>query len=137
MTDEPATITRLIGIYNANGTPWGELAYWIGARLGRGHCPLCDITHGNIHEKPEWRTCRDTLPVPFDAYHRNDQPDHIRHLTHRLPAVMADTTTGPVMLLGPDDLTACHADPHDLIQAINTAADREHLAWPNPQHTTT
>ena len=41
-------IVRLIGVYDANGTLSGELAYWIGARLGRRHCSLCDITHGSV-----------------------------------------------------------------------------------------
>jgi hypothetical protein len=40
------SIRRLVGVYNANGTVGGELAYFLGARLGRAHCSLCDITHG-------------------------------------------------------------------------------------------
>jgi hypothetical protein len=33
----------LIGVYAADGTVTGELAYFVGARLGRAHCALCDI----------------------------------------------------------------------------------------------
>ena len=41
-----ARVVRFVGVYNAEGTLRGEVAYWIGARLGLGHCALCDITHG-------------------------------------------------------------------------------------------
>lgn len=75
------TITGLVGVYNADGTIRGELAYWVGKRLGRAHCALCDITHGSVKERPEWKRCRDGLPVPFDTYHRDDQPESTR--THR------------------------------------------------------
>jgi hypothetical protein len=123
-------IGRLIGVYDADGTLRGELAYWVGARLGRTHCALCDITHGSVRERPDWQTCRAGLPVPFDTYHRNDQPDPIRALADKgLPAVFADTDQGLVMLLGPEDLVACHASPDELAAALTRAADNNHLTW--------
>ena len=69
-----ATIRRLVGVYNARGTVSGELAYFIGARLGRAHCALCEVTHGLVRERPEWKQCRQTLAVPFAMYHLNDRP---------------------------------------------------------------
>jgi hypothetical protein len=48
-------IRRLVGVYNANGSVGGELAYFIGARLGRAHCALCDITHGLVRERATWK----------------------------------------------------------------------------------
>ncbi|MBA2282333.1 MAG: hypothetical protein H0W25_14065 [Acidimicrobiia bacterium] len=41
----PSEITRLIGVYDADGSVLGELSYFLKARLGRAHCALCD---GNI-----------------------------------------------------------------------------------------
>ncbi len=58
-------IVRLVGVYDADGTVRGELAYWVGARLGRRHCALCHITHGSVRQRPEWKACRAGLPVPF------------------------------------------------------------------------
>lgn len=52
------SLRRVIGVYDADGTAWGELRYWIGARVGRAHCSLCDITHGLVHERAEWRAAR-------------------------------------------------------------------------------
>lgn len=131
----PATsasrIHRLIGVYNADGTLRGEITYWVGARLGRAHCSLCDITHGSVRERSDWKACRAGLPVRFDTYHRDDQPDAVRELlADRLPAVVAETDGGIVMLLGPEELEACNASPADLEAALTTSAADHGLQWP-------
>ena len=77
---ERPVVRRPIGVYNANGMIRGELAYWVGAKLGPTHCALCDITHGGIRERSEWVTCRAGLPVTFDTYHLDDQPAKVRTL---------------------------------------------------------
>ena len=134
MTQQDASqglrIERLIGVYDADGSLRGELAYWIGARLGRRHCSLCDITHGSVKESPEWQQCRLGLPVPFDTYHRDDQPEAIRGASRGdLPTVIAETKTGFVVLLGPDALTQCDGSPERLIDAISLAASAGGLLW--------
>jgi len=123
-------IRRLVGVYNADGTIRGELAYWVGARLGRAHCGLCDITHGRVRERSDWRQCRSGLPVAFDTYHRDDQPDEIRVTAgDRTPVIIADTDAGLVPLLGPDDIEACHGSPLRLAEALARAAERHQLGW--------
>jgi hypothetical protein len=133
VTHRAPRIRRLVGVYNANGTLRGELAYWIAALLGRTHCGLCDITHGSIRERSDWQECRATLRVPFDTYHLNDQPDDVRPLTAgtRAPIVVADTDQGLRLLLGADDLDECDGSPPQLIAAIDAAVEHQHLAWPN------
>ena len=95
MSPDERTIRRLIGVYNADGSIRGELTYFVGARLGRAHCSLCDITHGLVRERADWRTCRASMPVPFDTYHRDDEPAEAR-AAHRgeLPIVLAETSDG-------------------------------------------
>ncbi len=58
------TIRRLVGVYHADGTLLGEVSYFVGARLGRAHCSLCDITHGLVRERPEWRAACSILNRP-------------------------------------------------------------------------
>lgn len=87
-------ITRLIGVYDADGSVRGEVSYFVGARLGRAHCALCDITHGLLRERSEWGALRDSLPVPFETYHRDDQPDAVRRLGASLPVVVAEHDDG-------------------------------------------
>ena len=133
MTDQPGpvpTIERLIGVYNAEHTLRGELAYWVGARLGRAHCALCDITHGLVRERADWRECRDGLPVPFDTFHLDDQPADVRTLLDgRAPAVVARTDSGLTLLLAGAELDRCEGSPEKLATALTDAAARAGLVW--------
>jgi hypothetical protein len=122
-------IVRLVGVYDAESTVRGELAYWIGARLGRRHCSLCEITHGSVRQRPEWTTCKASLPVPFDAYHRNDQPDAVRVAAGgQAPVVVAETASGHVVLLDSTELERCHGSIDLLLEATELAAQRHGLA---------
>ncbi len=127
----PTRLVRLVGVYDADGTLRGELTYWIGARLGRSHCALCDITHGLVRERTEWTSCRAGLPIPFDTFHRDDQPEAIRAaLGCVYPAVVAETTTGIVVLLGPQRLAACDGSTDLLLAAIEEEVGRAGIEWP-------
>ena len=123
-------IVRLVGVYDADSTLRGELTYWVGARLGRRHCSLCEITHGSVRQRPEWKACQAGLPVSFNTFHRDDQPDEIRTAAGgRAPVVVAETDSGHVLLLGPRDLDACDGSIDRLVAAIEQSADRLGLAW--------
>ena len=123
-------IVRLIGVYDADGTMRGELAYWVGARLGRRHCSLCEITHGSVRQRPEWKACTAGLPVPFDTYHRNDQPDAARVVSeNQAPVVVAETNNGQVLLLTPEDIDACNGSIDRLVDALKHKAARLGLGW--------
>jgi len=129
--DHAPRIRRLVGVYDADSTLRGELAYWVGARLGRAHCALCEITHGLARERSEWKACRAGLPVPFDTYHRNDQPESVRAAAAgNAPVVLADTERGVFSLLSPADLEACGGSTERLVAAIEQAVERASLLWP-------
>ncbi len=131
MTDR---ITRLVGVYDADGSVLGELKYFVGARLGRTHCSLCDVTHGLVRERPEWRATRDRLRAPFVTFHRDDQPPSVRAVTAGdLPAVLAETTSGAlVRLAGPDELHTCAGSPAALSELIESRVAARGLDWPEP-----
>ena len=123
-------IVRLVGVYDADSTWRGELAYWVGARLSRRHCALCEITHGSVRQRPEWKACQMGLPVPFDTYHRDDQPDDVGGAADRqAPVVVAETDREAVLLLAPDDLEACGGSIESMIEAVEQAAQRHGLVW--------
>ncbi len=71
-------LVRLVGVYDAEGTLRGELSYFLRHLAGRAHCALCDVTHGRVRERAHWRELRSTLPVPFETFHRDDQPRAVR-----------------------------------------------------------
>jgi hypothetical protein len=123
----PNTVLELIGVYDADGTLLGEARYWIGARLGRAHCALCDITHGLFTERTEWRRCRDQLDVAFLTYHRNDAPADVLAAGSPAPFVVARTDRGLVALLGPEELDACSGDVVAFRQALIRACAERHL----------
>jgi hypothetical protein len=58
---------------------------------------LCDITHGRVWQRSEWKTCRTSLAVPFDTYHRDQQPEGLAAATGgEVPVVVAETHGGYV-----------------------------------------
>jgi hypothetical protein len=124
-----AQVLRLVGVYDAEGTLRGELSYWVGARLGRAHCSLCDLTHGTFRERSDWKDCRDELPVPFETYHRDDQPTAVRDVAEgSLPVVVAETTVGMILLLGPEELQACGGSLSAFRSALDAAVLRSGLS---------
>lgn len=124
------TVTELVGVYDAEGTVLGEVRYWVGARLGTAHCSLCELTHGTFRERADWRDCRDELPVPFRAFHTNDQPEDVRDAAAgEYPVVVARTTAGPTVLLGRAELDACDGDLNVFRTALADAAVRLGLTW--------
>src|SRR5262249_37226910 len=124
-------VRRLVGVYNADSTARGELAYFIGARLGRAHCGLCDITHGMLRERRDWQAYRARLPVPFDTYHRNDAPNSLRNSYRALPIVAAETDDGYAVLLDAQELDDCAGSLDHFVEALTRAIVRYELAWPD------
>ena len=119
MSGQPQ-LHRFIGVYDASGTVVGELSYVVRRTVAGTHCALCDITHGRIRERPEWRDARGRLPVPFVAYHRNDQPASVRAVTGgRAPVVAGEFTDGRIeVLLDEDALETCGGSPHQLVDRL-------------------
>ena len=129
-TEAARVIRRLVGVYDADGSVRGELRYFVGARFGRRHCALCDITHRLVRERPEWKAWRQSLPVSFETFHRDDQPASLRAATGgRTPIVVAETDDGIVQLLEATDLEHCQGSPHALIDAVEKAALHFGLIW--------
>ncbi len=122
MTARAVPVTRLTGVYHADGSLLGELRYVAGTIFGGTHCSLCDITHGRVREKAQWRAERDRLPVPFTAVHLDERSgDEAAASEGRTPCVLAHTDDGIELLLGPDELDACEGDPAALVAAIDAA----------------
>lgn len=123
-------IVSLVGVYNADGTLKGELRYWFGARVGRTHCALCEITHGSFREKVEWKRVSGELPVPFEAVHLDERSPEVKAASGaQTPCVVALTGDGSEVLLGPEELEACRSEPQALAAAIIAAAQSRGLRF--------
>jgi hypothetical protein len=125
-----AVITRLIGVYDADGGLRGELAYLAG-KLGGHHCSLCDITHSPVRRRREWDAYASTLPVPFDLVHRNERSPALEEATQgREACVVAQCDDGSIaFLLGNDDLVRA-GDVSGLASALESAMGVSGMQWP-------
>ena len=127
-------MVRLVGVYDADGGLRGELAYLAGKVQGR-HCSLCDITHSPVRRRREWDAYVASLPVVFEALHRNERDEAVAvaaATTGCEPCVVAQTDDDRVVMLL--DATALEnaRTVAGLADAITTALSREGLAWPAP-----
>ncbi len=124
-------IERLVGVYDADGTLFGEVAYVVGHVLGRRSCALCDITHGSLKRRPEFDEAASTLGVPFDLVHRNETTADLSELiAGELPCVVAEGGGQRVVLLDRVALLACGKSPEVLVDAIRSAAAAAVLTLP-------
>jgi hypothetical protein len=114
-----SNITQLIGVYDADSTLFGEISYWVGARLGTAHCSLCELTHGLFTKKSEWKQCAESLAVPFHLFHRDDAPnDVLAALTGQFPAVLQRTTEDLTVILTKDELERFDGHTSDFAEWI-------------------
>lgn len=106
-------LTELVGVYDADGTLYGELSYWIGARLGRRHCALCEITHGLFLPRAQWRRLSGDLPVPFRAVHLDERDPAVSSASgDTAPCVVAKFDDGTAELVADSrEIEACQGDP--------------------------
>jgi hypothetical protein len=115
-----SNVTEFIGVYDADSTLIGEVSYWIGARLGRTHCSLCELTHGLFTQKSEWKTCASDLGVPFTTFHRNDAPDDVlTSLNGSFPAVLIRTDDGLSVILTKQALESFDGNTTDFAQWLS------------------
>jgi hypothetical protein len=114
-------LEALTGVYHADGSLVGELRYLAGKLLGTTHCGLCDITHGTVRLKDDFRDCRSQWSVPFGLVHLDERSGAIAQFTEeRTPCVVGHTSAGLVMLLDPVALDGCAGD----VEAFRTLLDR-------------
>lgn len=125
-----ATVTRLVGVYDADGGLLGEASYVVGKIAGRRHCALCDITHSAVRRRREWTAYAESLPVPFDVVHRNERTPVVEQVSRgHEPCVVAEREDGTaVILLGADELESA-ADVTGMARALESAMTREGLAF--------
>lgn len=115
-----SNVVEFIGVYDADSTLLGEISYWIGARLGTTHCSLCELTHGLLTEKREWKQCAVDLGVPFTTFHRNDAPDDVLAvLAGHYPAVLQRTSDGVSIILTKQALESFSGNTADFAQWLS------------------
>ena len=123
-------VTSLVGVYDADGTIIGEVSYWLGARIGRAHCSLCDVTHVMFTERASWREWRQSLTVPFELFHRDDMPADVAAALTALPAVAARTGESVLLVLDHQTLETCDGDLRHFIEQLHRSLASKGLRLP-------
>lgn len=109
---------KYAGIYNADGTLLGEIAYVVRKYTGRGHCELCDITHGTLRRKHEWDAACERAGLDIDLLHRDEAMVEQLRAAGDLPAVVANDGSGWRLVAGPADLARCDGSPELLVELL-------------------
>jgi hypothetical protein len=116
------TVREIIGVYDADGSWHGELAYALRKLTGRAHCALCDITHAGLRRRPGFDAACARLGVPVTLLHRDERPPDVATLTgDRTPMVLGRTDDDLLVLLTAEELDRCGAEPDALVEAIDDA----------------
>ena len=122
-------MTRVIGVYNAEGTLMGELQYLWRRTFSGEHCALCDITHGTFRRRPEWErrasAFTDRRGLAPELFHLDDAPVSVTaHPDFAAPSVFFESSDGEmVRVMGPEDLAACDHSPDAFFAALDRALD--------------
>ena len=77
-------------IYNANGSFFGEINYFLKKFSGRDKCKLCDLSHNLIFQKKSWDDFLKELDRPYRVLHINELPDSIKQLKLTYPSILLE-----------------------------------------------
>ena len=111
-------MSHFVGIYNADGTILGEVAYVAKKLLGRGSCALCDITHGWTGRRRDFDSTCSSAGIEWTLLHRDEATPEQLAAAGALPAVIKHDNGTWQLVLGPGELDACHGDPVALVTRL-------------------
>ncbi len=77
-------------IYNANGSFFGEINYFLKKLSGRDKCKLCDLSHNLIFQKKSWDNFLKELDFPHRVLHINELPESIKQLNLTYPSILLE-----------------------------------------------
>ena len=117
-------MTQVVGIYNADGSVTGELAYAAAKLTRRGSCELCDITHGwNPFGRREWKTSMQQSRLDITFIHRDEALPEQLAAAGQLPSIITLGDDGWQEIMAASDFAAFKADPGELIAEVERRVD--------------
>jgi hypothetical protein len=115
-----ATFQKLIGIYNAKGSLIGELQYFWGKIRGTAHCALCDITHGKLKEKNEFKKCKEGLDLPFELLHLDELDIELEKFGNEAPCIIGKNEGGYELIITAKELESCKSDVANFSELLDS-----------------
>lgn len=124
--DARRRITRIIGVYNARGTLWGEVSYLVQRTFAGKHCALCDITHSSVRRRPLWdqqaRKFSLEHEIAVELLHLDEVPPQLAQMPEfRAPAVFAlRDDNSYALIMEPQDLEHCEDSPEQFFMMLKS-----------------
>ena len=109
-----------MGIYNAEGSLSGEVAYFLGKLAGTRHCALCDITHGIIREKKAFKEAKSNLAIPFETLHLDELDETMSEFTEDAACILALSSGSAKLFVTNDELQSCNGNVDALLHLIRS-----------------
>lgn len=98
-------MTRIIGIYNADGSILGELKFAVNKVTGKSNCGLCELTHGwNPLGKSSWKRASSSSHVEIELLHRNELTREQSETAGDLPAIIVGKAGEWKKIMSADDI---------------------------------
>ena len=118
---------EIIGVYHANGSLFGKLAYGIGKLVGTRSCALCDISHGLIRQKRTVTDWQQTFPYRIRFMHLDELDGLTSAYVHGVtPCVILATGSKRSILLSAADLGQINGDEKTFFRLLEAALLRDH-----------
>ncbi len=116
-------MTRIIGVYNADGSIFGEVQFVINKLLGKTNCGLCDLTHGwNPFGKPSWKDACSSSNLKIGLLHRNELTSDQSEAAGDLPAVIAESAGEWKKIMTAEDIRSFSGDASGFLTRIEDLA---------------
>ena len=113
-------MTRIVGVYNADGSILGELKFTMGKITGKSDCGLCDLTHGwNPLGKPSWRNACSASSVEIELVHRDEITSGQNEVAGDLPAVIIQLGETWMKLMSAEDISSFKGNSSGFLAEIN------------------
>tara|TARA_B100000900_G_scaffold393466_1_gene389965 strand:+ start:3949 stop:4311 length:363 start_codon:yes stop_codon:yes gene_type:complete len=75
-------------IYNANGSFFGEINYFINKLIGREKCSLCELSHNIFFKRGSWELFLKELDSPYQVLHADEVTNEIKELNLDYPCIV-------------------------------------------------
>jgi len=113
-------MTRIIGVYNANGSIFGEVQFAINKLLGKTNCGLCELTHGwNPFGRSSWKDACSFSDIGIELLHRDELTDDQSKAAGDLPAVIAEGAGEWEKIMTAEDIRSFIGDASGFLTRIN------------------
>jgi hypothetical protein len=117
-------MTRIIGIYNADGSILGELKFAVNKVTGKSNCGLCDLTHGwNPLGKSSWKRASSSSHVEIELLHRNELTTEQSETAGDLPAIIVEKVGEWKKIMSADDIFSFSGNASGFLTQIETLVD--------------